>query len=345
MKSFLRYSKNRFLYNLLKFLIIGLLAFFGFSYFSTMKVDALTFNQWSYDSSQAFFYYSSFPSTTNQIGMSGSVTSGTSSFTLNPNADQTGFSWFQYRFNLSNTISLQPGYSYTFTTNYWFDPIIQIWGGLRVHLRFDGGTGYFVSCPVRDNTVVCSFTPTEHINTNYISFAFTRANGSDFDFTGPIYLTYKGGIKISYDTTSSEILNTQKEQLQEQKETNDKLDVTNKNLTDSNTSGAKDDADNFFSGFTTDTYGLTSIITSPLTLIGNITSSTCSPLGIPLPYVNSNLTLPCMSDIYTDHFGTFLTIYQTITFGIVAYWVSVRVFNLVKDFKNPDHDEIEVMDL
>lgn len=135
-------------------------------------------------------------------------------------------------------------------------------------------------------------------------------------------------------------------------DTNDKLDDTNNklndlkdNITNSDSSNAKNDANNFFSNFQTDTFGLTSIITAPLNLISSLTSKTCSPLNLPLPFINKNLPLPCLSTIYSEYFGSFLTIYQTITFGIVAYWVCVRIFNLVKDFKNPDHDEIEVMDL
>lgn len=116
-------------------------------------------------------------------------------------------------------------------------------------------------------------------------------------------------------------------------------------ITDSDTSEANNDASNFFSGFQTDTYGLSSIITAPLNLIESLTSATCQELVLPLPFVNENLTLPCMTTIYQQNFGTFFTIYQTITFGIVSYWVIVRIFNLIKDFKNPDHDEIEVMDL
>lgn len=116
-------------------------------------------------------------------------------------------------------------------------------------------------------------------------------------------------------------------------------------ITDDNVDGANSEASNFFSGFTTNTYGLTSIITAPLTLIQSLTSTTCSDLVLPLPFVNQNLTLPCMYTIYSQNFGSFLTLYQTITYGIVAYWVIVRIFNLVKDFKNPDHDEIEVMEL
>lgn len=126
---------------------------------------------------------------------------------------------------------------------------------------------------------------------------------------------------------------------------NDSINDVNDTLNNSDISGATDDASSFFSGFTTNTFGLTSIITSPLNLINSLTSKTCTPLILQIPYVNMTMQLPCMSTIYNEHFSTFITIYQTITFGITSYWVCVRIFALVKDFKNPDHDEIEVMDL
>ena len=138
--------------------------------------------------------------------------------------------------------------------------------------------------------------------------------------------------------------NTEK-QLEEQKKQLEEQKKTNETLKDDNTQGAQDSAGGFFNDFTTDTHGLTAIITAPLSLISKITSSSCSPLVIPLPFVDKDLTLPCMSSIYSQYFGSFLSIYQVITFGVVAYWVCVRIFNLVKDFKNPDHDEIEVLDL
>lgn len=127
--------------------------------------------------------------------------------------------------------------------------------------------------------------------------------------------------------------------------TNDKLNDLNDNLTDSDTTGATDSASDFFSGFTSNTFGLTSIITSPLNLIKSLTSKSCTPLNLTIPFVNKPLQLPCMSSIYSEHFSSFLTIYQTITFGITSYWICIRIFALVKDFKNPDRDEIEVMDL
>lgn len=129
-------------------------------------------------------------------------------------------------------------------------------------------------------------------------------------------------------------------------DTNQAINDVNNSLNDDDTTGATDKASDFFSSFSTDTFGLTSIITAPLNLIQSLTSSSCSDLHIPLPYLdNKYIDLPCMSSIYQSTFGSFFTMYQTVTFGIIAYWVCVRVFNKVKDFKNPEHDEIEVLDL
>lgn len=148
-------------------------------------------------------------------------------------------------------------------------------------------------------------------------------------------------VKKSQQQIKQEISGMQEKQQQ----TNDKLDTLNDNITNSDSSGATSNASGFFDGFTTDTYGLTSIITAPLNLIKSITSSTCTPLTLSMPFVKQNITIPCMTQIYRNYFGSFLTVYQLITFGLVSYWVCVHVFRMVKDFKNPEHDEIEVVDL
>lgn len=148
-----------------------------------------------------------------------------------------------------------------------------------------------------------------------------------------------------YTTILNEIKNNQNDYKKELQDVNSSIQKTQETIKDTDTQGAQDSAGGFFNDFTTDTHGLTAIITAPLSLISSITSKSCSPLVLPLPFVDKDLTLPCMGAIYSQYFGSFLSIYQVITFGIIAYWVCVRIFNLVKDFKNPDHDEIEVLDL
>jgi hypothetical protein len=164
----------------------------------------------------------------------------------------------------------------------------------------------------------------------------------DFDNNSSINLKFH---EVYYDYSFSTITTADDEIINQQKITNEKLDSVNDNITNSDSSGAAGDAGSFFSGFQTNTHGLTGIITAPLNLIQSITNQSCSPVSIPLPFVNKNLELPCMSTIYQQTFGGFLTLYQTITTGVISYWVVVRIFALVKDFKNPEHDEIEVMEL
>lgn len=119
----------------------------------------------------------------------------------------------------------------------------------------------------------------------------------------------------------------------------------NSSINNDNVSEAENKATDFFNNFTTNTHGLTGIITAPLNAISSITSSTCSPLVLPLPFVDEDLTLPCMRPIYEEFFGDFMSLYDIVVLGIVSYWIVVRIFSLVKDFKNPEHDEVEVMEL
>ena len=145
-------------------------------------------------------------------------------------------------------------------------------------------------------------------------------------------------VNRSIEQMSSDIQDQTEQQHEDHQETID-------TLTDDDSSGATGEAGNFFNNFTTNTHGLTGIITAPLSAIQSLTSQSCSPLVLPLPFVNQNLTLPCMRPIYDQHFGSFMQIYDVITLGIISYWVMVRIFSLVKDFKNPEHDEVEVLDL
>ncbi len=134
-------------------------------------------------------------------------------------------------------------------------------------------------------------------------------------------------------------------QAEEQKKTNEKLDKIDDTINSTDTTGASSSANSFFDNFQDNDYGLSDIITMPLTLIKTLTNSTCVSLKLTVPFVNKTLELPCMSSIYQKYFGSFFTLYQTVTFGFVAYWVAVKIYALVKGFKDPDDDKIEVVDL
>lgn len=108
---------------------------------------------------------------------------------------------------------------------------------------------------------------------------------------------------------------------------------------------ANSKASSFFNDFSVNSHGLSGIITSPLRLINSLSSSSCSSLSLPLPFVNQSVVLPCMSTIYSQHFSTFLTLYRLITDGIISYWVLIKIFGHIKGMQSPDDDRIEVLDL
>lgn len=219
------------------------------------------------------------------------------------------------RTRTSNYINVNSGTTYTLSMS----------SGLQAFVFYYNSSNTFIERVPANWTTNYTFTPTD--NVAKIKIIFSKITGGDIT---PNETT---GISVHYCYN----------RLDNQTNAINDLDDTIKD--DDIGSSAQDGAD-FILDFDTETFGLTSIVTAPLNLIQSLTSSTCNDLELPLPYLdNKKIILPCMSTIYSQHFGAFFTIYQTITYGIIAYWVIVRIFNQVKDFKNPEHDEIEVVDL
>lgn len=209
----------------------------------------------------------------------------------------------------------------------------------------------------------CTFTTGFVGNAWYIDMYVVPTSSLSSGAVSIVDFTFKLSTEISsvqvMSFTVENIDSLSSQQLEEQKKTNEKLDKTNKELEDlnknqketnetlkdSDTSEASDSANSFFEGFDSDDFGLTDIITMPLEFIEGLSSGTCNSLKLPVPFVNQTIELPCMTDIYKKYFGAFLTLYQTITTGFISYWVCINIFKLVQGFKNPDKDEIEVLDL
>ena len=142
-------------------------------------------------------------------------------------------------------------------------------------------------------------------------------------------------LEQSQQATTNAITNQTQQQAQQHQET-----------MNSNTTQAESEADGFFGNFTlSDSGGLNSIITAPLNTIRSLLTSSCTNLVLPLPFINTNLTLPCMGSIYSEHFGLFFNLYQTIILAIISYRCIRSLFFDIKGFTNPEDGRIEVMDL
>jgi len=100
-------------------------------------------------------------------------------------------------------------------------------------------------------------------------------------------------------------------------------------------------------GLGQDEFGLGAAVTAPLTFIASLPSkaANCTPIALTLPYVNSQITLPCMSSIYQTHFGLIFSLFQTIMLGLFGYYAAVKVYGNIKQMKDPEDDRIEVVKL
>lgn len=125
----------------------------------------------------------------------------------------------------------------------------------------------------------------------------------------------------------------------------DGLGDLNNSINSTDTSGSEGAFNDFFGNFESDDHGLFAIVSTPLNFIKSFLNSVCTPLVLPLPFVNTDVTLPCMEYVYREFFGNFFSAYQLITTGIVAYWVCINILRIVKDMKDSEKDTIEVLDL
>ncbi len=351
------------------FLVSAFLFFFVFSedvfasttnyYYFTNFTDSVG-TQYPYDSGSQS-YYRTLTYTSGSANSPYIYLNGNQGFSVPKNASKIIFQMFitglnsSSEFNVNGSIYL-PGDEegkQGFTTVYYSNGSLnQKVITLGAQISTDNGIGLCdLSSTSLDGfaTATCSI-PAPATKINYIIAKIYHSDATVIRFG------VTPNINVEIDASTQSIIENQNENTQKvidnaNQNSKNEVNATNKNTEAVNNMNSTisnsnvDIDDSFFSGFDNETHGLTSIITAPLQLIGSITSSTCSPLALPMPFVEQTAYLPCMGEIYQQWFGDFFKLYQTITFGIVSYWVCVQIYAMVKGFKDPDSDRIEVLDL
>lgn len=191
-------------------------------------------------------------------------------------------------------------------------------------------------------------------NNHYLEFTCNNVNlAHNYNFIITNANAQRYGIRSYFNVecqqtiegATQEIKGAIQEQTQVNKDIKNNTKETNDLLKDDNVDGANSTGSSFFNNFSGNNHGLSGIVSSPLRLINSLSSSTCTPLSFTIPFVNTQMTLPCMSTIYSTHFSTILTLYRLITTGLIAYKILINLFGTVKGLQDPDSSKIEVVDL
>lgn len=121
---------------------------------------------------------------------------------------------------------------------------------------------------------------------------------------------------------------------------------TNDTLNNSDTSGAQSDANSFFDGFDDgDTGSLMNLVKLPLKFLNSLNNS-CQAIELDTGVIGK-YRLECLSTtLYNQSgFSGLFNIIKLILNGVVMYGCIRKIISVVQKLKNPDDDEIEVMDL
>lgn len=216
--------------------------------------------------------------------------------------------------------------------NYNYQPNINM-----VHLVIIRDDDRYIPCDVDTNGIAKC--PIEG-NHSYKAFRYyiTLSEGTNIPIS--IGIITRNVPKCSNDNQA--IINNNN---QNQEQTHQDMQNINNSLNNNNVSGANQDANSFVNNQAfQDNTGLTGIITAPLSVINSLTSS-CSPIRLTIPYLDTNVDLPCIGDLLASKMGALIQLVKVVINGYICYLIGLDMFKIVKHARDPDDDRIEVLDL
>lgn len=167
-------------------------------------------------------------------------------------------------------------------------------------------------------------------------------------FQGPEYILIDHDFNITRFDDSSSAINGSLNNINDSiNSSNQKIDEVNGSLNNSDVSGANNDLNNFTENeLFKDSTGILAIIQAPINMLNSITSATCSPLTLPIPYMNFDIKIPCLSTVLSKHFSSeLLTLLKLAINGFIIYKVLCSLVMDIHSYKDPDSDKLEVLDL
>ena len=131
-----------------------------------------------------------------------------------------------------------------------------------------------------------------------------------------------------------------------QQQTTNAINNVNSTLNNDSTTDSTNSGSSFFSNFSVNTFGLTSVVTAPLTFINSMTNS-CSSNPVTLTLFEKDITLPCGDSIFwgRSDVATFRSIWNVIVGGPIIYMLAIKLFRKVQIALNPDKSEEGGLDL
>lgn len=113
--------------------------------------------------------------------------------------------------------------------------------------------------------------------------------------------------------------------------------------------GFEKGGENFINGefFTGNIEGYFLIVRAPFDFFNDLLddSITCQSISIPIPFLNSEIHLDCLSSFFQSILGNFYNILFILLNSLLAYRITIHNLDTITDVLNPDDDKLEVINL
>lgn len=221
-----------------------------------------------------------------------------------------------YEYQIPNTLpSGTYTLSYNFLTNNSVSKRFQLW------LSSDNNTIKYFN--LSDSGYI---TFTMNSSFDKLMFFISSSADSNSNFSINKIQLQKGSVATEYEPYGEKICSNKID------ETNDKLDNLTGAITDSsspNTGALENSAGWLPAG------PLDSVLNLPLSLFNALTTNlnkSCNPINIPLPFVNKNITLPCINTLYNQiGITSFLSWIGVIVSGLMLYSYLLKLYKWIED--------------
>ena len=188
--------------------------------------------------------------------------------------------------------------------------------------------------------------PVTKSSTN-MSCYFSVGTGKKFlqlqkDNVDLVYYNANFNYSVSNDPNTQLLNNINNNQVQ----TNEKLDNINSSINSDNVDSSQTQLTDFFNQFSSgDDKGLQDIINLPLQYVNNL-STACKPIKLPLGQLGET-TLPCLStSVYNQpKVKSIIDVINVVINGLIMYKCISSLLFFIHDLRDPNKDNLEVMDL
>lgn len=307
------------------------------AFYNIVSTDSIQNKGWDLDSSGMAGPTSSIQTIMNSYGMGMSIcdlsllTDNYYSFTLLIGSDSNAY-YHPFYVNRSTKLGISNNSSVWFT-NFNYDNLSDgvqqnyISFGQNQHIYLNSFTGIF-KAPANGTCLNLAFSSNKTLDFYRQSFAIGYR------------LTNLGAKPLSQEQISNalsqdfENLNNSINNLSSGiNQTNGKLDDINSSINDSSSpdlDGLKNTAGWLPEG------PIDSILNLPLTLLNSLTtnlSKSCSPVELPLPYIDKTITLPCLSTIYPqiDGLSVWINSISVIASAFILFQYLMNLYKWVDD--------------